>query len=260
MKLYTDIGITLLCLALPLGAAAQTQPTGGATQTTASYASDRTSHWLASGFVGSNFGNNAASASANFGGSVGYLWRDRFGAEVDMGFTPNFDLQNNFFGLGVTPQVNTYMANAIFSTSYGPDHQWQPFVSGGVGALSLRSGLDSTITRDPNDSRFAGNIGGGLMGFVGKWGFKADVRYFRAAGSYNAGAATTPNPEPSPTNPSPSPAPGPYGLTTGSMAGVNSSAPAAVNVGNDRAVPTFAEAALQGLHFWRANVGLAYRW
>ena len=36
------------------------------------YAGDETNHWLASGFVGSNFANNAQPASMNFGGSVAY--------------------------------------------------------------------------------------------------------------------------------------------------------------------------------------------
>jgi hypothetical protein len=58
--------------------------------------------WLASGFVGSNFANNANPASVNLGGSFGYLWKNRIGAELDVGITPNFQLENDFFGIGET--------------------------------------------------------------------------------------------------------------------------------------------------------------
>jgi len=36
--------------------------------------------WLASGFVGSNFGNNADPASTNVGGSFRCLWKNKVGA------------------------------------------------------------------------------------------------------------------------------------------------------------------------------------
>ena len=104
-----------------------------------------------------------------------------------------------------------------------------------------------------------GDIGGGLMGFVGNWGFKADLQYFRAAGSYQTSAAqfstsggtstgttasgstTTPS-----TGGTPTPGVGPYvandtGGTTSSSSGL-------------------ADTVLSGLHFWRANVGVALRW
>ena len=68
---------------------------------------------IASGFVGANYSNNTASLSANagtgsaliddngdasadFGFSLGYLWRSVAGAEFLAGFTPNFEVQNNF--------------------------------------------------------------------------------------------------------------------------------------------------------------------
>jgi hypothetical protein len=250
------ISSAALCLTLAASAAAQDAMKPA---TAGQNADEGTSHWLASGFVGSNFANDAKSASTNIGGSIGYLWRNRYGAEFDLGITPSFDLQNNFFGLGLTPQVGTYMTNAIWAMPLGTDGRWQPFVSGGVGALSLRSGIDNSggiVTDNPNDTRFGGNVGGGFMGFSGRWGFKADVRYFRATGTYNAPASTTP-PTPDPNNPTP--APGPYGLTTGSMLGAtNATSPAAAVAGTTDI--GLATAALTGLHFWRANAGIAFRW
>lgn len=214
--------------------------------------------WIASGFVGSNFANNAQPASMNFGGSLAYLWKNSYGAEFDTGFTPSFQLQSNFFGLGVKPDVQSYMANAIWSKALGADQRVQPFVSGGAGAIVLRSGLGSSaigIGASPNDTRFGGDIGGGVMAFAGNWGFKADVRYLRASGSYNT---SLPAATPTGTTPSPTPAPGPYSVPggTGSTA-ATASTPAATM---PPAPTSLAGAVLSGLHFWRANIGVALRW
>lgn len=229
---------------------------------------DPESRWIVSGFVGSNFGRNADPSSGDFGGSIGYLWKSRFGAEFDTGFTPSFQLQSNFFGLGIKPQINSYMANAIAAVPLGPDASWQPYVSGGAGAISLMSGNDGEAANflDPNGTKFGGNIGGGVMGFAGSWGFKADVRYYRAAGAYQtslsnftpAPSPSTPTPSPSPSpspspTPTPSPTPGPY-VVAGSPTAQD--APAAGTVSSKELVDTV----LSGLAFWRANIGVAFRW
>lgn len=214
---------------------------------------DSTSRFVVSGFVGSNFANNADPASVNLGGSIAYLVKDRYGLEFDAGFTPNFQLQNDFFGLGITPQVNSFMGNAVFAPSIGAG-RWQPFVSGGVGAIALRAGTDdvaAAIGLASNDTRFGGNVGGGLMGFSGNWGIKADVRYFRASGSYDTSYQVPASPTTTGSPGSPTPSPGPYGI-----GGTRAAAPA-TNIANPANV---ADAALSGLHFWRANVGIAYRW
>jgi hypothetical protein len=263
-------------LLLPIGAAAQTsavrdgatapvqkQYTAGQTTTTTTSVNTQNAEneWLASGFAGSNFANNAQPASTAFGGSIGYLWNSRWGAEFDAGFTPNFDLQSNFLGLGITPTVNSYMVNAVAVRPFGLERRWQPFIAGGVGAISLRSGLSSdTVSTfgNPDATRFGGDIGGGLMGFLGNWGFKADLQYFRAAGSYQTSAGqystvtvtggTTPSNSTTPaTGTTPTPAPvGPYVANdTGGMTSSPSS---------------LADTVLSGLHFWRANIGVALRW
>jgi hypothetical protein len=278
MRVRLFVVMIAFSLMLPIGAAAQTstvrdeatapvlkQNTAGqttATTTTSVNTHDADNEWLASGFAGSNFANNAEPASTAFGGSIGYLWNSRWGAEFDAGFTPNFDLQSNFFGLGITPTVNSYMVNAVAVRPFGADRKWQPFIAGGVGAISLRSGLSSDSTStfgNPDATRFGGDIGGGLMGFLGNWGFKADLQYFRAAGSYQTSAgqfatiagtttgttasgSTTPG-----TGTSPTPAPvGPYvGMDIGGTTSSSSS---------------LADTVLSGLHFWRANIGVALRW
>lgn len=251
----------------------QSQPTTSPPSNTGATSQGDGNQWMASGFAGSNFGNNADPASTVFGGSVGYLVNSRFGAEFDASFAPNFELQNNFFGIGETPMINTYMANAVAVMPFGPDAKWQPFIAGGIGAISLRSDIASSDAAGnqfgPNASRFGGDIGGGLMGFLGNWGFKADLQYFRARGSYNTtpsnlfytpGASpsqTTTGPTaggtpgvttPSPT-PSPSPTPVPVGPYVARDTSSSSSGPSGL-----------ADTVLSGLHFWRANIGVALRW
>ena len=232
-------------LLLPIAAAAQgdkpatTPPAVPGTPTKAA-SDERPGHWIASGFVGSNFGNNAQPSSMAFGGALGYLFHDQWGAEFDAGITPDFQLQNSAFGAGVTPRVNSYMANAIWAVPLGADRQLQPFASAGVGALSLRSGLVSNSTTnafDADDSRFGANVGGGVMGFSGSWGFKADLRYFRATGAYDSTAPIAVYPAPLTTMPS---------TLTSTL--------------TDTSANALANAALSGLHFWRANVGVAIRW
>jgi len=220
-------------------ATGQTGTTSGssASTTTSGWMSDQTSHWLASGFVGSNFGASANAAAPDFGGSVGYLYKNWIGGEFLAGFTPNFEAQNLALFSNERPQVNSYMANAIASLPLGADANWQPFISGGFGAVTLRSSANGSVTTGSvstnvsnavtntfaaDDTRGGGNIGAGLMGFVGNWGIRGDVRYFRAfTGSNNSNVAST--------------------TGTGSAA-------------------TTSTSFLQGLDFWRANIGVAFRW
>jgi hypothetical protein len=198
------------------------------------------SHWIASGFVGSDFGNQANGSSVDFGGSVGYLWNNWVGGEFIAGFSPDFQLQtstpNAFLLNGNNPAINSYMANAIGAISLGPDANWQPFVSGGFGALQLRSGINNisgttgggttvSSTFNSNETRAGGNIGGGVMGFMGSWGVRADVRYFRAFSQDNTTSSTSST-----------------GTTT-TTGGTTS------NLG-----------IIPGLDFWRANIGVAFRW
>ena len=165
-------------------------------------------------------------------------------------------MQNNLLGTGVQPDVNSYMANAVWAKALGEEGRFQPFVSGGVGAISLRSGLGvSNAVISPNDTRFGGDIGGGLMAFSGIWGIKADVRYLRASGTYNSGAAYS-----TPTQPAPTPAPGPYGTTSTTGAGTTVVTPASSATTPLSVATSLAGTALSGLHFWRANIGLALRW
>ena len=182
--------------------------------------------WFAAAFVGSDFGQSAEESSVDFGGALGYTsgW---FGAEFLAGFTPNFQMTNRLFV--DEPQVNSYMFNLMAGVPMGSEKNWQPFVSGGIGTLTLRSDdLSGEGDNDFNenfssdDTQFGGNIGFGVMGFAQNVGIRADVRYFRAFGDNALEDALN--------------------LDPGTF---DDNSP--INI-------------LPGLDFWRANIGLAFRW
>jgi opacity protein-like surface antigen len=181
-----------------------------------------TSYWTASGFVGSNFGAGADNASVDFGGQLAYLYRGMIGAEFLADFAPHFRINNAL--LADNPNVNSYMVNAIAAVPIGSEARVQPYVSGGLGGIQLRSdmlnfGAGAVVgtTTAANQTRFGGNIGAGVMAFAGNVGIRGDVRYYRAFNNDISTNATT-------------------------------------------AADVFAQNLLSGLDFWRANIGIAVRW
>jgi hypothetical protein len=268
MRALQLVAIATVSIAIAIAAEAQSTPAQPSTvaATTTKTTPSPDNQWIASGFAGSNFANNADPSSPAFGGSIGYLWQGKWGGEFDASFTPDFDLQSNFFGLGIKPMVNTYMANAVAAMPFGLDRRWQPFIAGGIGAISLRSGMSASdvgsaidSTFNPDATRFGGDIGGGVMGFLGNWGFKADLQYFRTTGQYQTSASqpvvttggttvsgtTTPGTTTPGTGGNP-PTTGPYVARDTTT---SSSSPSSLS-----------DAVLAGLHFWRANIGVALRW
>jgi hypothetical protein len=213
----------------------QAQPV---TNNSVGYGSD---HWVASGFVGTNFGSGFSgtnsnllgidtsntNSSINFGGQVGYLWDGWVGVEALAEFSPSFQIANALFQNN--PDVNTFVGNGIVAGHWGSRDQYMPYASGGIGAMSLRStvfvfsptdlaDLTPIGTTSANGSRFAWDLGAGMMGFAGRWGFRGDVRYYRATTTSSVDLTD---------------------LGTGS---------------------NFTNAVLSGFRFWKANVGVAYRW
>lgn len=73
------------------------------------------------------------------------------------------------------------MVNAIGAVPLGGEGRFQPDVSGGLGALTLRADVLDAIGAeiDPDDSRFGVNISFGVLGFANNnVGIRGDVRYF----------------------------------------------------------------------------------
>ena len=145
-------------------------------------------------------------------------------------FAPTFKIAN--LALSDHPSLNAYMLNMVGKGSFGHEGAFQPYASGGIGWLSMRTSTftldgstivnvgDTTVvalnTVNNTQSKFATNIGGGFFAYAARWGIRGDIRY------YHASAFDTEK------------------LTN--------------NI-ND-----FTQALVSGLTFWRANLGVAYRW
>ena len=194
-------------------------------------------HWFVSASVGTNFGSsrtdtpgglvlNDNSASINFGAGVAYRWRSYVGAEGLIDSAPSFVIDNVLFE--AHPTVNTYMANGLVTVPVGSERRFFPYVSGGVGAVQLRSTIftvdpmsvvdvNSIDTVKANAARFGWDVGGGIMGFAGEWGFRADLRHYQASLDNN----------------------------------VNTT---------DSAGTLFAQGILSDFAFWKVNIGLVRRW
>jgi len=260
-----------------------TTTTVGQTSTTSSQSSSSGSgyfhRWenqgLVSGFVGASFNNNgdtinavstgtttstdlsnSSGSSSDFGGSVGYLWHSVVGGEFLAGFTPNFEMRNSLVPTDdPTPRVSTYMFNLMGAVPIGDEARWQPYVSGGWGAVmlhnsattsSIMTSTGSTAAFMDDESHTGGNIGVGMLAFLGNWGVRGDIRYFTAFSGNNTSTTTT-------------------GTTTGTTGTttVTPGASATTGTGTTTATATGDNGEfelLPGLNFWRANIGLALRW
>jgi hypothetical protein len=203
-------------------------------------------HWMAAGFVGSTFstgstgstrGDLPVQTSTNDGGvtygfQVGYV-SHYLGGEFIGDFAPNFQMAN--LALTEHPSVNSFMFNVLGMLPLGAEERFQPYVSGGLGAVSMHTSLftlpgtstvftidDGTLaafnTATASQTKFGTNIGGGFFAYGGHWGVRGDVRY--------------------------------YNVSTND---VNR------NVTGETA-ENFTQALLSGLNYWRANLGVAYRW
>jgi hypothetical protein len=175
-------------------------------------------------------GVNVADGGVTYGFQLAYLWR-YLGGEFISDFAPSFNMSS--LVLAKNPTVNSYMFNVIGDGSWGWFH---PFISGGIGAVNLRSQtFDQTAipvvtvqgtlatqqnTINSSQSHFGTNIGGGLFLGAGQWGIRADARYYNVAG-----------------------------FSTNTLTNVNTNVPL-----------LFTQSLLSDLHYWRANLGLSFRW
>jgi opacity protein-like surface antigen len=201
-------------------------------------------NWMASGFIGRNFGAsrnngaefaaleniNSSTSSTNFGGQVAYLGRGVIGGEFLADFSTGFSLNNVLFER--SPDVNSYMFNLIAAAPFGHAKSYDPYVSGGIGEVTIHSTI---FTVDPNllaqgnaigtetasGSRFGWDLGFGVMAYPERnWGFRGDVRYYRTTSD------------------------------TTDVLDLN-------NIGNGAA---FSRLELSGISYWKATAGLAFRW
>jgi hypothetical protein len=201
--------------------------------------------WIVTGFIGSSFSSNGAnqtplanailSTNTTDGGLAGgaqlaRFWGGYLGAELIADFGVS---QTTSRFLSTDPNLNSYMLNAIVKAPFGGVGRFEPYISGGLGAISMRSSTFTVVgsttitgnlvptlsTVNTTQTKFGTDIGAGFFAFANKWGIRGDVRHYRAS-TFDQDK-----------------------LQNG---------------------PTFADdytqSLLSGLTFWRANLGVAYRW
>jgi hypothetical protein len=117
-----------------------------------------------------SFGNYGAGASAEVRVSryVG-IEGEVTGA---FGVTQNLDFTSGTLNQK-TPNLLNYNGNVIVSVP--TRHSIEPYVTGGVGGLTLYDKPVLGIT--DSETFFTGNVGGGVKWFNGRWGVRADYRF-----------------------------------------------------------------------------------
>ena len=235
------VGLSAPALAQQASAQTQAPPNPAGTYTS----SPEARHWMASGFLGTNFGSSrtnnlgltgletfdSGTTSANFGGQVAYLARGVIGGEFLAEFSPRLNNFNNVL-FERSPNVNTYMFNLIAAAPFGSIQSFDPYISGGIGWVGMHAdiftrnplgvqNIDTIPTQSVSAQKFGWDLGGGVMAWSERrWGFRGDLRYYRS--------------------------------TSGGtdVFDIN-------NIGNG---DDFTQTELSGISFWRANAGLAFRW
>jgi len=238
MRATTYLVAVAIAAGLPATAMAQSTTTTAPAPSTYSAPSE-VGQWFASGFVGSNFGssldtdldntnldNNSSNSSLEFGGNVGYTWNRVFGVEFLADFTPTFGVSRILDADDVNrliddPRVNTYMFNAIAAIPIGAG-RFQPFVSGGIGGVSVVADvLDNVLDRNGSTTRSSlTRMGTNLGG--GVFTFAGNIGFRADVRHYHSSADDN----------------------------------RTATIDADR----LTEDLVSGLSFWRANVGIAFRW
>jgi len=121
---------------------------------------------------GPEFGNYT------YGGAVTYTINRFVGIEGEVGGTAGI-AQDLHFGNTTanlkTPNSLTYNGNVVLAAA--TRHSVAPFVTGGVGGLTMYERADLGITG--TETFLTGNVGGGVKWYApsGRWGLRGDYRF-----------------------------------------------------------------------------------
>jgi hypothetical protein len=209
-----------------------------------------TPYWIVTGYIGSSFSSGAVNQTplANAlldtntvdgglagGAQLARFWGSYVGAEILADFGVS---QTTSRFLSSDPNLNSYMLNAIVKAPFGGLGRFEPYISGGLGWINMRSSTFTVVgvntitgplgntalvttldTVNTNQSKFGTDLGAGFFAFADRWGIRGDIRHYRSS-TFDQDK-----------------------LQNG---------------------PTFADdytqSLLSGLTFWRANLGVAFRW
>ncbi len=152
--------------------------------------------WLLTPYLGGVFGGAANSFVVNdlddefeqrmtLGASLVYFVNGIFGVEVDYSVAPNFFQftggTGNFDLLDLDSSVQTLMGNVVLAIPVGgADGVFRPYVSAGLGSIRTKLRSESDVFDDLNSNDTGYNFGAGAHLIAGgRFGVRADVRYFR---------------------------------------------------------------------------------
>ena len=212
-------------LALGMPAAALAQTSAPPLPSTTTYNTSTENHWLASAFVGSSF--NQSSDNPNVLDESGL----EFGGQLAylwggaVGVEVLADFAPSFkvapVALNDEPSLNTYMANLIAAVPIGSEHRVQPYFSGGLGGVQLAA----EVFNDPFNPASGTTIGSHM-----RMGANVGGGLMAFAGGVGFRADVR------------------YFRTSSESEVVDSIA------------EQVASNLITGLSFWRANIGVAFRW
>jgi opacity protein-like surface antigen len=155
--------------------------------------------WVATPYLGTNFGGTGTETGkllggngGGLGGSIGYF-RGRLGFELDIErhwhffHDPDLEIPNN---CGIAPRdvpcvdVNTratsFMGNVVVLIRTKSEAKWRPYGTAGLGLIHATA-RDDLGEFDKQQDNFAFNVGGGLMYRLNpRLGLRSEVRYFHA--------------------------------------------------------------------------------
>jgi hypothetical protein len=157
MKASRARSLTFACVSLML------LPSGAAAET------------LLIPWLGPNNAGPYSSGAIETGGSVGVTAGGVIGADVELGYSPNF------FGNALSSHVLTTMGNVTLGIPFDRTHAGlRPYATGGMGLIRAQiGGAPYGYSISSNDVGI--NVGGGIMGFFGQHlGIRVDLRYLHS--------------------------------------------------------------------------------
>jgi hypothetical protein len=208
---------------------------------------ERTYPWMATGFIGGSFATgqistslraaqlpvpvNVSDGGATYGFQVGYLWR-YIGGEFIGDFAPNFRMSS--LALSKDPAVNSWMFNVIGAVPLGDKDRFQTYASGGIGGVTLRSQtFDNTAIPVITVQGTLATAQNTINTAQSHFGTNVGGGFFAYANRWGIRADIRY-----------------YNVTKFST-----------NTLTNGTVPSdFTQALLSGLNYWRANLGVSFRW
>lgn len=160
------------------------------------FATPARADWLLTPYLGGVFGGAANQfvvndaddefeQRMNIGASLGYFRNGIFGVEVDYSVAPNFFQftggTGDFDLFDLDSSVQTLMGNVVLAIPVGgPDGAFRPYVSAGLGSIRTQVRSESDVFDDLTSNDAGYNFGAGAhLVAAGRFGVRADVRYFR---------------------------------------------------------------------------------